>query len=201
MTKTGFNNPVSAVFTVEDNIIVFDPEGSFDMDPDTLYNITITTGVKDYEYLNLESEYLLSFTTSDIIDESPPRIISKEPVKYFYTASAVTDIRIIVKAVFSEDIDPSNLSQLFKLVKITDDGELNILGTATYDFTNNTAAFTPNSSLEELKTYKAYIYPGIKDCSGNHNMMDTTTTWTFRHLKTYSLPCLIPGVNIDCDCN
>ena len=194
VTKGEFDDPVSGVFTFENYKIIFDPEGILDMEPLTLYKVRITTGVKDKDGQNLEVEYPFSFTTADN-DTTPPKIISTEPGDYSYDNDEVT-----VTAVFDECIyvDINDLQDIFKLVMITDKGELNIDGSADYDPENRTVTFTPDNPLEVSKTYKAYLYPGIKDCASTHNMMDTTTTWTFRHLKTYSFPCIMDEFSMLC---
>ncbi len=188
--KNGFDTGADAV-NVYENIIEFNPEGSLDMDPDTLYSIRITTGVKDIYGSSLEADHEISFTTSSAPDTTSPEIVSFEPVDYFFSPSGV-----LIKAVFSEDVDSANLSEKFSLTA-DGAGEGGVIACVmSYDHESMTVTYTPYHKLEEEMLYTASIAPGVKDYSGN--AMETTTSWTFRHIKTYSLPCLIPGVDIEC---
>ncbi len=188
--------PVSGEFTFNDNIVIFDPEYSNDMDPLVDSSVTITSGIRDIGNRNMTSDYTWSFRTGNIADREPPEVVSTEPTAYIFSTNGIT-----AKAIFNEDINPSSISTSnFILIKIeSDSSETDLQGTVSYDANSKTATFTPDDPLEIEGSYKSIILSGeqnVQDLAGN--AMLTDKAWNFRHLRTYDTPCEIPFLTLDC---
>ena len=98
-----------------------------------------------------------------------------------------------VKAVFDEDINPSDIiNENFEIFKIESGGsETPVQGNVSYDVESKTAIFTRNGPFQEKASYRAVIYSRVKDLAGNSLSEDKE--WIFRHLTSYETPCKIPG--------
>lgn len=148
------------------NAILFNPTA--DLDADTQYDVTITTGVKDLVGTALAAEYLWSFTTGAIVDDIAPTVISTDP------SSSQTGVAINqnVSARLSETLDATTVNtNTFTLAK---SGE-NVAGAVSYE--NNTMIFNPTADLLANTTYSATITTGVKDLAGN--ALASPETWSF----------------------
>jgi hypothetical protein len=139
--------------------------------PSTLYNVSITTGVKDLAGNAMASNCTncnWSFTTGLSIDTTHPTVTATTPL------DTATDVALngVVTATFSEYMNPSTISPTTFTLS---NGATNVPGTVTYSGT--TATFIPSSNLTYSATYTATITSGVTDLEGNN--LITPKVWTF----------------------
>lgn len=134
----------------------------------TVYTVTVTTGVKDASGNALNPAYTWSFTTAAIADVTPPSVLSVTPVAN--SASVSTDISPTVT--FNENIDPATInSSTFTLKQ----GSSSVSGAIT--ISGATATFNPAAALSPGTSYTVSVTTGVKDISGNP--MATLYSWSF----------------------
>ncbi|WKZ21454.1 MAG: Ig-like domain-containing protein [Candidatus Brocadiaceae baterium WH-1] len=134
----------------------------------TTYTATITTGVRDVEGNAMVANYTWSFTTTAMVDTTPPEVIGTSPVD----GATGVGVNSVIMATFSEAMDAGSITTSTFLVN---DGISNIGGTVTYSDT--TATFAPSAPLTHSTTYTATITTGVRDLAGNAMMADYT--WGF----------------------
>jgi methionine-rich copper-binding protein CopC len=145
---------------------IFTP--SIDLEPNTEYTATITTGVKDLVGNALAVDKVWSFTTGAAADTTAPTVNSTNPV------SDATNVAINQKiaVTFSEAMDPSKITRrTFKLTHGTTD----VLGNVTC--AGVTGEFTPGRTLLANTEYTATITTGAKDLAGN--ALAVEEVWSF----------------------
>jgi hypothetical protein len=148
---------VSAVFIPASNLAY-----------NTVYTVTITTGVKDLAGNALAAPYTLSWTTGTAPDTTAPTVNSAIPTNLatgVATNSAIT-------AVFSEMLDPLTITNVTFTLK---QGTAPVSGTVNY--AGVTATFTPSSSLAASTVYTATITTVVKDLIGN--TLASNFIWSF----------------------
>ena len=131
----------------------------------TLYTGTITIGARDVVGNTLAVDYNWTFTTIDIIK---PTVLSTDPTN----GANNVPLNKVITATFSEDMDPSSISNASFLVK---NGSTNVPGTVTYS--GRVATFVPTSSLANNTLYTGTITTAAKDMVGNTLAVDYN--WTF----------------------
>jgi hypothetical protein len=147
---------------------------AIDLDYDTGYTATITTGAQDLLGNSLQTDYIWSFATPDSI---PPVVNATSPT------DGATDVVLntLITATFSEPMDASTITTSTFLVN---DGSGNIAGSVSYAGT--TATFTPSVNLVQANVYTVTITTGATDLSGNALLTDYT--WSFTTLTDTSPP-------------
>ncbi len=126
-----------------------------DLDPETLYTATITTGVTDLAGNALAADYVWTFTT---IENTPPTVLSTSPDNL--DPEVLLDAT--VSAIFSEAMDSLTITDLsFTLFE----GITQVDGTVLY--VGTTATFTPDEELDPDTEYTATITTGATDVAGN----------------------------------
>ena len=149
---------VTATFTPASNL-----------ENNTEYTVTITTGAKDLAGNALASDFSISWTTGSSTDTTAPTVSSTGPV------NGDTGVPINRKAtvVFSEFMDPLTITtETFTLKQ----GTTPVSGIVTY--AGVTATFTPLSNLENNTEYTVTITTGAKDLAGNALASDFSISWT-----------------------
>jgi hypothetical protein len=147
-------------------VITFTP--SAPLIANTLYSVTLTTGIKDLAGNPLATNYSWSFTTASIADVIAPTVISVSPVVN-ETSVAVTGKPSIT---FSEPVNPSTVTASSFSLK---QGSTIISGTIS--IAGATATFTPASSLVNGAVYTVNATTGIKDLAGN--ALASNYSWSF----------------------
>ena len=156
---------VSGTVTYTGNIASFDP--SVDLNPATIYSVTVTSGVKDMSGNALAANTTFSFTTAAAPDIILPRINAYNPLN---NATGV-ELNKVVSLTFSEAMDPLTInSNTFTLMQGTNSVSGNVV------YSGNTASFTPAANLSAGLTYTATI-SGAKDLAGN--AMIENFVWSF----------------------
>jgi hypothetical protein len=136
----------------------------------TVYNATVTTGVKDAAGNNLTTAYTWSYTTAAgaTADVTPPTVLSVVPTGGA-TSIAVTSA---ITATFSEALNASTVnSATFTLMQ----GTTSVSGTVSYS--GVTAKFTPAAALANNTVYTVTITTGVKDVAGNS--LAAAKVWSF----------------------
>jgi hypothetical protein len=142
------------------------------LEPNTLYTVTITTGVKDLAGNALTNNYVWSYITGSAAVVTPPTVSSTDP------ANNVTGVALNkqIAATFSKTMDASTITtSTFTLMQ----GTTSVSGFVSYSGT--TAIFAPASNLAPNTPYTATITTGTKDLTGNalvNNYIWSFTTGT-----------------------
>ena len=158
--------PVSASVTLSGTNAVLIPASN--LTASTTYTASITTGVQDLAGNALAATQTWSFTTSTLIDTTPPTVTSTTPA----SASTGISLNASVNANFSKPMDPLTISSsTFTVVQ----GTTSVAGSVTYSGT--TAVFKPTSNLVASTAYTAKISTGVKDLSGN--ALASNNSWSF----------------------
>jgi hypothetical protein len=133
-----------------------------------LYNVTVTTDVKDQSGMALAVSHTFSFTTGAAPDVLLPLISITSPVNN--TTGIARNASITVE--FSEPMQTSTInSASFTLAQ----GSNAVSGSVVYSGT--TATFTPTNVLNALTVYAATITTAAKDLAGNS--LSSNTSWNF----------------------
>jgi hypothetical protein len=143
----------------------FTPTGNLNYD--TTYTATITTGAEDRAENGLQANYSWSFTTAPAPDTIPPAVNDTNPV------DSATGLAVDagITATFSEAMQASTVNATtFTL----DNG---VTGTVSYDTNSTTATFTPASNLNSDTTYTATITTDAEDMAGNG--LQANHSWSF----------------------
>ncbi|MGD8747439.1 MAG: Ig-like domain-containing protein, partial [Balneolaceae bacterium] len=139
-----------------------------DLEFNSTYAVTVTTGVQDLAGNNMASNVSWSFTTASPPDNTPPQISSTNPADNQKDLPVNTSITVM----FSEKMDPSSINNnTFILRK----GSTGVSGTITYS--GNTASFVPSADLDFSTKYSAIITNGVQDLAGNK--LENNYSWSF----------------------
>jgi hypothetical protein len=159
--------PVSGAITYSNVSAVFIPASNLAYN--TVYNATITIGVKDLAGNALASNYTWSWTTGTTLDTTRPTVTGT------IHTNGQTNVPINTKVgvTFSEAMDPLTVTNVtFTLNR----GPKPIKGIITYS--NVSAVFIPASDLDYNTVYTVMITTGVKDLAGNALANNYTLSWT-----------------------
>jgi hypothetical protein len=157
---------IAGTVTVADgNYAIFTTAES--LEPDTSYDLTVTTGIKSRSGKTLQKDYEWSFTTGS--KSIAPTVRWSEPSGNFV---AVTDEGIY--AGFLEHIEPSSINGNTFFVS---DGSKKIAGTVSYSDVWGDGIFEPAEKLAYNTTYTATVTTGVKNRSGI--AMKENYVWSF----------------------
>lgn len=135
----------------------------------SLYTVTITTGVTSSSGTALASNYVWSFTTASA--PVPPTVTSDTPL----TGATDVDIAAAVTATFSQTMSSSTIGT--STFTLTGPGNSAVSGTVSYASTGSVATFTPAANLAYSTLYTATITTGAMDSSGL--ALAASYTWSF----------------------
>jgi len=161
-------SPIAGTVTYTDTTATFTP--AVDLLPNSVYNCTITTGVKSATGISMVADYLWSFTTGTIVG---PNVISTDPVN---NATAVP-LNKTLTATFSMLMDPLTINTSTFTLK---QGANAVAGVVTY--TGTTASFVPAANLLPGVVYTATITTGAKNLAGT--ALANNYVWTFTTIST-----------------
>ena len=159
--------PVSGTIAYSNVSAVFVPAGN--LAPNTVYTVTITTGVKDLAGNAMAAPYILTWTTGTTLDTTAPTVIGT------LHANGATNVPINTRvgATFSEAMDPLTITNVTLTLK---QGSTPVLGTITYS--NVSAVFVPAGNLAPNTVYTLAITTGVKDLLGNAMAAPYILSWT-----------------------
>jgi hypothetical protein len=149
------------------------------LDASTLYTAMITNAVTDLEGNAMVADHVWSFTTEEVVDASPPQVISTTPMDGEIDVSTDT----LVTATFSEAMDPLTISELtFTLYY----GITPVAGSVEY--VGLTAIFSPMFELEADTQYTATITNLVTDLAGNAMVSDYEWSFTTGAINFATMP-------------
>lgn len=157
------STPVSGTITYSGSTVVF--TAASDFTAGTEYTATITTGASNVSGINMQSDYVWTFTTGSV---ASPRVTSTDP------ANLATNVALdqVVSATFSETMDAATLTVAsFKVMN----GDIEVSGVVAYS--GSTATFTPDANLLSGVTYTAKITTDATNAGGAPLADDYV--WTF----------------------
>lgn len=158
--------PVAGTVTYVGVIAIFSPAA--ELEADTEYTATITTGAEDLAGTALAEDYVWTFTTGDAPDITAPVVSSTDPEN----GEIFTPVNISLAANFSEAMAPLTITPgSFTLRQDTTP----VLGTVTYS--GVTAVFNPVADLAPNTAYTATITTEATDLAGNP--LDADFEWSF----------------------
>jgi hypothetical protein len=157
---------IAGTVTGSGSSATFSPSSS--LANNTVYTVTVTTGVKDAAGNALAVIYTSNFTTVTAADATPPTVLSVSPAQNA-TLVAVTSKPMVT---FSETM---NLTSVTSSTFTLKQGSTNIAGTITGS--GSTATFTPSAALANNTVYTVTITTGVRDAAGNS--MASNFSWTF----------------------
>ncbi|MGB8261074.1 MAG: Ig-like domain-containing protein [Terracidiphilus sp.] len=192
----GSSTPVSGLvaYAAISKQLVFVPAAN--LDADTTYTATITTGVQDLAGDPMANNYVWTFKTAAAVVVTPPDLVSTIPANL---ATKVA-LNVAVSATFSEAMDPLTLTP--ETFQLTTGGTLNAGGTLipaaiTYDPINFIATLTPAAPLMASTTYTVLVTKGATDLAGNPlSNMGAPNPWTFTTGAAVVTPPVILGPTI-----
>jgi hypothetical protein len=160
------SNIVAGNLSVTNEVVTFSP--ATPLTANTVYSVTVTTGVKDLAGNAIASSYSWSFTTAAAADLIAPTVISVSP------AANATSVAVTTKPVitFSEPVNPSTVNTSSITLK---QGSAVISGTVAVS--GAVATFTPSSSLIAGTVYTVTVTTGLKDLAGNS--LASNYSWSF----------------------
>ncbi len=160
---------IPGAVTTLGTLSTFDPTN--ELEPNTEYTATITTGATDLAGNPLSGDFIWTFTTGALIDELDPTVVLTNP------ADLEIDVAIdsAVNATFSEAMNP--LAVTTSTFIVTDPEGIEVLGTVFYDILTDIATFDPLDDLMPNTTYTATITTESTDLAGNALFEDEV--WTF----------------------
>jgi methionine-rich copper-binding protein CopC len=160
------NTPVNGTISYSGTTLSFVP--SSPLSPGLIYLVTITTGAKNSAGTGLASNYVWLFTTAASEIAVAPTVTSTDPTNNATNVS----VNKVVKAVFSQGMDPATISASTFSVK---QGNTPVNGTISYSGT--TLTFVPNSPLSPGLIYLVTITTGAKNSAGV--ALENNYVWLF----------------------
>lgn len=146
----------------------------------TVYTVHVTTGAKDLAGNPLANDFVISWTTGDVPDTTPPKVTSTVNANGAYGVSTNTKVGVT----FNEGMDPLTISPTTFTLKQTNGAP--VAGTVSYS--GVTAVFSPTNNLNYYTNYTATISAGSKDLAGNALEKDYVWSWTTADYCCYGPP-------------
>jgi hypothetical protein len=162
---------VTAVFVPASNLVY-----------NTVYTVTVTTGVKDLAGNAIAAPYTWSFTTGKDPDTKAPVVTGT-----IHDNGAIdVPINTKVGVTFSEAMDPLTITNLTFTLKR---GGKPVSGIITYS--RVTAVFVPVDDLDYNSVYTVTITRGAKDLAGNALAAPYVLSWTTGEAPDITAPTVI----------
>ena len=142
----------------------------------TDYILVIKTTIQSTNNIFLGQEYRAFFKTASTTDTITPTVLG------VYPSNNATNVSksVIIKAGFSEDIDPSSVTTSSVTLKKTSDSST-VSGNVSYDPQSRSVTFVPSVQLAQNIGYTftiASTSAGVKDLAGNSIANDAISTFT-----------------------
>ncbi|MFA7418080.1 MAG: Ig-like domain-containing protein [Melioribacteraceae bacterium] len=138
------------------------------LESNSLYTATITTGAKDLAGNAIANDYVWTFSTGEATVVIPPVVTSTDPANL----AVGVPLNQKIAATFSKTMNASTITTATYTVM---QGSSVVTGFVSYSGT--TALFTPSSNLTPNTLYKATITSEAKDLAGN--ALVNNYVWTF----------------------
>lgn len=191
-----YNNSTNAKFTLFDitpaaNSDTFTLTPTASLQSNTTYRVEVSyliTSSSSGTQMGSDSSstYTFYFTTENNTDTVHPTVSPSYPAA---SATGIPQSTTVI-AQFSEAINPLTINGTTFYLK-TSSGS-SVSGTVSYDSSNYTATFTPNSTLASNTTYTATITTGVTDLVAN--TLEAAYSWSFTTVTTDSTAPTIKSV-------
>ena len=170
-------------FSITGSSIIIDIEG--ELDYDTIYEVTVGTGVVDAVGNSLASPYTFNFMTGAAPDETGPTISFSIPSNGATGVSIAGSISIL----FNEPILASSVTSSSFVVR---QGTTVIDGTIDKSTAASTGAisFTPTANLEYNLPYMITLTTGITDLAGNPMASEAVISFTTEGTADITAPAI-----------
>ena len=172
---------VAGAVTYSGTTAVFTPTSN--LEANTIYTGTITTGAKNTEGTPLVSNYVWTFTTKP---NTVPTVTATDPTNQ----ATIVVLNKVITANFSEAMNPSTLTATSFTLKT---GTTTVAGDISY--TGTTASFTPANNLAANTTYTATITTAAK--STNEVALADNYEWTFTTVANNTSQPGTPGMGVN----
>jgi hypothetical protein len=162
--------PGTVTYVAASSTAIFTPAAN--LAPSTHYTATVTTAAQSIGGIPLAANYMWSFTTGILVNNTPPTVISTVPVSGAIGVATNTT----VTATFSRAMDPTTITATgtFTLA-VAGAGGAAVPGTVQYAGT--IATFTPTSGLAASTEFTATITTAATDLTGN--ALAANYLWSF----------------------
>ncbi|HLO56783.1 MAG TPA: Ig-like domain-containing protein [Saprospiraceae bacterium] len=168
LTLDGLTAVVGTI-TYAGNTATFIPSTA--LNPNTTYTGKVKTTVKDKKGNALQSDYVWTFSTGEILS---PLVVSTDPVNLEQNVT----LNKIITATFSMPMNAATINS--STFYISTNG-VKIGGVVT--FIGTTASFTPSEDLKSNTVYTGFISTNVKNTEGTSLVADYTWTFTTGSLK------------------
>lgn len=178
LTTPAFTNSMSAEVSMSGNVMTINPTD--DLEGDSEYTLTLTTGLEDESGNPLDNTFTTSFVT-EFIDDFAPSVLSSSP------SSGTTGVSLTesFEITFSEEMNESTISFRFNFP-----GGFSSSG--TIDKQGSTITITPSNPLSELTQYTLLLYSSAEDLAGNKMQSNYSLDFTTEELSL-DLPTTLMG--------
>jgi hypothetical protein len=150
-------------------VATFTPD--VELDANTDYIATVTTGAEDLAGNPMVQDYVWTFKTGSLLDVERPTVVATHPVDQ----AIDVPIDTTVEAAFSEAMDATTLDSSSFVV--TGPGPSTLTGLLVYDPLSLTVSFTPDTPLLLDSVYDARVAASASDLAGNTMVQDYL--WSF----------------------
>ncbi len=173
------SNTTTGTISYSNKTASFTPDK--ELEYNSKYKVTITTGVKDIKGNAILKDYIWEFTTELYSDLIPPTVTSVNPLKDI----SEVPINTTISAVFSEEMNAASINSNSFFIE---DG---VASTVKYDNLTKTATLTPTSNLSYETTYTVVINTGVRDLAGNPLFSDCIWQFTTELYKDKTPPEIV----------
>ena len=180
-TGTSAIVPTTVSYDVGTNRATLTPTGP--LSNATNYTVTVGTGVKDLAGNSLAAQFVSTFTTIAVSDNTPPTIVSRTPG--IGATGVATNTTVTVT--FNEAMDATTINTTTISLKPSAGGS-NIAATVTCNTPAPclTGTLTPTAPLLNDTNYTVTVTTGVKDVAGN--ALAAQATWTFTTIIDTTAP-------------
>lgn len=182
--ETGVTGEVS--YASASNTATFAPES--DLEPDSVYTASVTTGVRNSAGEPLASEHSWSFTTTT--GEDAPLFISVTATNPMDEGMVCVDRAI--RVTFDHPLNPATIDSPathFGLVETVNTSEVD--GEVSLNAEGTTATFTPEFPLSADVEYTATVTTDVADEDGR--TLENEVVWTFTASEDVCQPAIVLG--------
>ncbi len=171
------NTLIAGTVSYSGNTAIFSP--SVNLNAETVYTGTVTTGAKDLGGNAIATNYTWNFTTAKEPDVKAPTVILTDPTNNSINVA----INKNPTATFSEVMNAASAIASFSLRE----GATPVAGITTYS--GRTVTFSPTGNLKNSTLYTATVSTTARDTSGN--ALVSNYTWSFT-----TVPPTVPIQNL-----
>lgn len=157
-----FSPPGSLTYNTSTFTAVFDP--TLDLEPETLYRVTLTRDIRGEDGERLIREYTWTFRTG----LGPLVVTTTRPLE----GAVNVPVNGNVTVTFNETMDAATITTT--TVKLEGLGGAEISGSVSYNEATRTMTFDPASNLQTETTYLVRLTTGITDAGGNPLVQEMT---------------------------